>query len=210
MKYSCTGVILAGGMNKRFSGEKKAFIKVGGIRILDRIFGIFHELFKEVILVTNSPLQYLEWDVCIVRDLFPVRSSLTGIHAGLFFSNHSHAFFSASDTPFLKKELVETIVSSIGPKTEVIVPETSAGLEPLCAVYSKKRIHTIEKLLDRHNFKIQSVFKGVGIQKIPESRLRETDSDLLSFFNINTPEDLVRAKEIEAKTGRIRETHRSA
>ena len=198
MKYSCTGVILAGGLNKRFSGKKKALINVGGMRILDRIFGIFHDLFKEVILVTNNPLQYLEWDAYIVRDLFPMRSALTGIHAGLFVATYSHAFFSASDTPFLKKELVDTIVSSIEPKADIIIPETSAGLEPLCAVYSKKRIHMIEKHLDEKKFKIQGVFKGACIRKIPESQLRKADPDLLSFFNVNTPEDLVRAKEIEA------------
>ncbi|PQP33309.1 molybdenum cofactor guanylyltransferase, partial [Desulfobacteraceae bacterium SEEP-SAG9] len=30
-------------------------------------------LFEETILVTNDPIQYLEWDYHIVTDLFPIR-----------------------------------------------------------------------------------------------------------------------------------------
>ena len=197
MKYSLTGVILTGGLNKRFSGRNKAFIKVGGLRILDRIFRIFSALFEEVILVTNSPLLYLEWDAYIVRDFFPVRSALTGIHAGLFFASYPYTFFSACDTPFIKKALIEAIISCIEPKVDIVVPETSAGLEPLCTVYSKKRIPTIEKHLDQNKLKIQNIFKGARIRKIPESRLLEADPNLSTFFNINTPLDLDRAREFE-------------
>ena len=83
MKISCSGVILAGGLNTRFSGKEKALVRVGGKRIIDRILAVFNGLFEEIILVTNNPLRYIEWDVNIVTDLFPIRSSLTGIHAGL-------------------------------------------------------------------------------------------------------------------------------
>ena len=197
MMYPFTGVILAGGQSKRFAGRNKAVIKVGGLRILDRIFRVFNDLFEEVILVTNSPLLYLEWNAIIVSDLFPVRSALTGIHAGLFFASYPHAFFSACDTPFVKKELIESIISCIEPKLDIVVPETSAGLEPLCAAYSKKRIPVIEKHLEKNKLKIQNIFKGARIRKIPESRLLERDPNLSSFFNINTPLDLDRARELE-------------
>ena len=79
MKTSVTGVILAGGQNTRFSGMNKALIRVGGKCILERIYDVFSDLFEEIILVTNDPLQYLEWDLDIVTDLFPIRSSLTEV-----------------------------------------------------------------------------------------------------------------------------------
>lgn len=201
MKYSCTGVILAGGLNTRFSGKQKAFIDIGGKCILDRILDTFKTVFNEIILVTNNPLQYLGWDVHIVTDLFQKRSALTGIHAGLYYSTYSHVFFSASDTPFLKKAIVETLVEKIAPAVDVIIPETSAGLEPLCAVYSKKRLPYIEKLLAEDRFKIQQMFQGARMKKVSESCLRESDPALLSFFNINTPQDLERAVEIDKKKG---------
>lgn len=198
MKTPCTGVILAGGQNTRFSGTNKAFIRVGGKRILDRIYGVFEELFEEIILVTNDPLQYLEWNFNIVTDLFPCRSSLTGIHAGLFFTTTSHAFCAASDIPFLKKELVETILDSIEPDIDIVIPATSKGLEPLCSVYSKKCLKPIEQQLIKQDLKIQKIFEKVRVKKLPENILRQNDPDLLSFYNINSPDDLARAKNIES------------
>ena len=199
MKYPCTGVILAGGLNTRFSGKEKAFLDIEGKRILDRILETFTAVFNEIILVTNNPVQYLEWNVHIVTDLLHKRSALTGIHTGLYYATYSHIFVSASDTPFLKRPLIETIVEKIEPAIDVIIPETSAGLEPLCAVYSKKRLPVIEKLLAEDRFKIQQMFKGARIKKVSESCLRASDPTLLSFININTPQDLDGALEIEKK-----------
>ena len=198
MKTPCTGVILAGGQNTRFSGTNKAFLRVGGKRILDRIYGVFEELFEEIILVTNDPLQYLEWNFNIVTDLFPFRSSLTGIHAGLFFTTTSHAFFAACDIPFLKKELVETILDSIEPRIDIVIPATSKGLEPLCSVYSKRCLKPIEQQLVKQDLKIQRIFQKVRVKKLPENILRQNDPDLLSFYNINSPDDLARAEYVES------------
>jgi molybdopterin-guanine dinucleotide biosynthesis protein A len=198
MKTPCTGVILAGGQNTRFSGTNKAFIRVGGKRIIDRIYGVFEELFEEIILVTNDPLQYLEWNFNIVTDLFPFRSSLAGIHAGLFFVTTSHAFCAASDIPFLKKELVETILDSIEPNIDIVIPATSKGLEPLCSVYSKKCLKPIEQQLIKQDLKIQKIFEKVRVNKLPENILRQNDPDLLSFYNINSPDDLAGANNIES------------
>jgi molybdopterin-guanine dinucleotide biosynthesis protein A len=198
MKTPCTGVILAGGQNTRFSGINKAFIRVGGKRILDRIYGVFEELFEEIILVTNDPLQYLEWNFNIVTDLFPYRSSLTGIHAGLFFTTTSHAFCAASDIPFLKKELIETILDSIEPNIDIVIPATSKGLEPLCSVYSKRCLKPIEQQLIKQDLKIQKIFEKVRVKKLPENILRQNDPDLLSFYNINSPDDLARANNVES------------
>jgi molybdopterin-guanine dinucleotide biosynthesis protein A len=196
MRYPCTGVILAGGMNKRFSGQDKAFLSVGGKRIIDHLFSIFITLFEEIILVTNDPHKYLEWDVNIVADIFPFRSSLTGIHAGLFYASNSFAFFAACDTPFLKKELVETITNSIEQGVDIVVPETQAGFEPLCAVYSKKCLKPIEQQIIQKKLTIRQLFKKRRVKKISEKILRKNDPDLVSFFNINTPQDKEKAEKM--------------
>lgn len=208
MKYSCTGVILAGGMNTRFSGKDKALVRVGGRRIFDYILDVFNDLFDEIILVTNTPAPYLKWDVHIVADLFPIRSSLTGIHAGLFYASHPHAFFTACDTPFLKKELIETILKKIDSSADAVIPEISVGLEPLCAVYAKKCMPRVEKHLVQEKLKIRRVFKNGRIKKISEKTLRKSDPDLLSFFNINTPEDLQKAEALIARFGQKSSTLR--
>ena len=169
---------------------------MGGVRILDRIYDIYSELFEEIILVTNSPQKFLEWDLMIVSDLFPIRSSLTGIHAGLFYMTNPFAFISACDTPFLKKEMVETVIGKIEAQIDIVMPETSAGSEPLCAAYSKRCLNPAQHHLEQNKLKIKKAFRKSRIKTISEKVLCAIDPDLQSFFNINTPEDLQRAEEM--------------
>ncbi len=196
MDAACTGVILAGGLGTRYGGENKAFLRVGGVRIVDRLFDVFSQLFDEIVIVTNRPADFLEWDALIVADIFPVRSSLSGIHAGLFYATHPFAFISACDTPFLKKEVVAAVLERTGPQVDLVLPQTSAGFEPLCAAYSRRCLKPVEDHLRANKFKIQLALKNCRIDKIPEDRLRERDPDLISFFNVNTPEDLARAEHL--------------
>jgi molybdopterin-guanine dinucleotide biosynthesis protein A len=199
MKNKFTGVILAGGKNSRFSGKNKALVHVGGKRILDRIYEVFTILFDKIILVTNDPVQYMEWDFDIVTDIFPIRSSLTGIHTGLFYITTPYAFFAACDIPFIKKELIEILLDSVEPSIDIVIPETSKGLEPLCSVYSKQCLKPVEEQLEKQSLKIERMFQKVRVKKISEDILRTIDQDLLSFSNINTPDDLTRAKQAATK-----------
>jgi molybdopterin-guanine dinucleotide biosynthesis protein A len=197
MKNKFTGVILAGGKNSRFSGQNKALARIGGKRILDRIYEVFTILFDKIILVTNDPLPYMEWDFDIVTDIFPIRSSLTGIHTGLFYTATPYAFFTACDTPFIKKELIKILLDSVEPNIDIVIPETSKGVEPLCSVYSKRCVKPIEEQLEKKSLKIQRVFQKVRVKNIPENILRTIDPDLVSLSNINTPDDLARANKLQ-------------
>ena len=196
MTHPCSGVILSGGLNTRMGGENKAFLPVGKDRILDRLFNTFHGLFDEVLLVTNNPLQYVSWDMMIVTDLIPVRSSLTGIHAGLFHASSGHVFVAACDMPFLNKALVKAILDELEPKWDVIMPVTKDGLQPLCAIYSKRCIKHIEHQLRNQDPKIINLFSKVRVKEVPEQRIRMADPQLTSFFNINTPGDLAAAEKM--------------
>ena len=198
MTGSVTGVILAGGLNTRFEGRDKAFVQVGGMRLIDRIYAVFSDLFNEIILVTNQPQKFLDWDLTVVSDLFDVRSSLTGIHAGLFYATHPHAFFAACDTPFLKRDLVSCILTYLDGRMDAFIPETGAGLEPLCAAYAKKSLPVIESRLGRNLLKVSLVFRNDRIKRIPEKVLRRHDPELISFFNINTQADLARAQSLDS------------
>lgn len=197
MRQPCSGVILAGGLSTRYGGGNKALLRVGGVCILDRLMAVYRELFEEIILVTNRPRDFLGWDALIVTDLFPVRSSLTGIHAGLFYARHPFAFFSGCDAPFLKKDVVAAVLDHLEPEIDLVLPQTAAGFEPLCAAYSRRCLKAAEEHIRQNKFKIQLALAGKRIKAIPEEELRQKDPHLLSFFNVNSPEDLARAEEIE-------------
>ena len=73
---------------------------------------------------------------------------------------------------------------------DLIVPRTPYGLEPLCAVYAKRCLEVIENRLQRGDYRIRRFFDRVRVKHVSEKRLRRVDPDLLSFKNVNTPEDL--------------------
>ena len=198
MKQPITGVILAGGLNTRFNGQPKAFLQLNGRTIVERLYRLFKDLFEEIIIVTNNPVLFSGFGCLVAADLFPTRASLTGIHTGLFYARHDHIFVSACDAPFLKKALVETIRDAKHPPAGVSMPATSAGLEPLCAVYAKKCLPRVERHIIQNKMKIQRVFGKKRIREISEQRLRRADPELVSFFNINRPEDMDLAKRMVA------------
>lgn len=194
MNLPVTGVILAGGQNKRFDYQQKTFYTIGGLSIFQRIYEVMRSVFRDVVIVTNTPFFYLPWDADITTDVIMRRSSLTGIHAGLFFTKTPHAFFTACDIPFLKKAIVEAIVANIETNTDVVVPETAKGFEPLCAVYSKRSLGVIEETLAGGEFTIRSVYKRLRVKTIGEAALRKHDNTLASFMNVNTKAELERAR----------------
>lgn len=197
---ACTGVILAGGQNKRFAGTDKAFEQVGEASIFQHIYGMFRELFDQTLLVTNHPEKFMAWDIPMAADLFDFRSSLTGLHTGLFYTTTPYAFFAACDTPFLKKEMVRAVLEAIAPNLDIVVPRTALGFEPLCAAYSRQCLKPVQTQLDKKQLQIQRLFKTMRTREIPESVLRTIDPDLISFFNVNTPEDLEKARQMTGGT----------
>ncbi|MDY0220443.1 MAG: molybdenum cofactor guanylyltransferase [Desulfobacterium sp.] len=198
MNYDCTGVILAGGQNTRLPGIKKTFREIRGRMIMEVIHSLFTDLFDRVIIVTNDPAAFGDWDGTIVSDIYPSRCPLAGIHAGLLYASTPWVFVSACDTPFLESRLAEYILSQAAPGIDVVIPETDAGLEPLCAMYSKHCLPLIEKNLEDNIFKINRFFKEHRVRKITMEKIKAVDPGIDSFFNINTPEDLERARAIAA------------
>jgi molybdenum cofactor guanylyltransferase len=201
MAPACTGVILAGGQNKRFNGKNKAFIRVGGKRIVDRLMAVYTRLFDQIVLVTNDPSAYMDVNALIVSDHFSVRSSLNGLHAGLFAAAHEYAFFAACDTPFIKRDLVQRVMEEIEPNADLIIPCTAKGYEPMFAVYRKTCLPAMVRQLEHGRLKIQALFRKLRVKTVAEDELRRIDPDLISFFNINTPADLLKAEVLYKEYG---------
>jgi molybdopterin-guanine dinucleotide biosynthesis protein A len=191
----CSGIILAGGLSSRFGGRNKALIEWKGRPLLAHIRQAFGDLFQEIILVTNAPVAFSEWDMTLVTDLFAERSSLTGIHAGLFYAKHPLAFVTACDTPLLQPALIRMLLEAAGNDIDVVIPKTEKGLEPLCAVYSQRCLDPITHRLRQGDYRIRSFFRKARVRHVPEPQLRRCDPDLRSFYNINTSEDLAQVRQ---------------
>jgi len=185
-------IILAGGKNKRMAKDK-AFLELGGKAIIEIIIEKFKLLFKEIIIVTNLSEGYKHLGVKIIKDTIPYCGPLGGLYSGLKKSKSSYNFVTGCDTPFLKISLIKHLVDNCR-GSEVTIPKFDGFLEPLCAVYSKNCLEAMKEELGKHNFAIRSIFTKVRMRYIPKKKLLEFDPDLISFFNINTPKDIEKAR----------------
>jgi molybdopterin-guanine dinucleotide biosynthesis protein A len=194
MKTDVTCVILAGGESRRL-GQDKAFIEVGGVRLLDYVYGKCRKLFSEIIIVTNQPHQFTEYQTPIVVDELRGAGSLGGLYTGLMRANNYHTFCVACDMPFLKLELIAYLIEQRC-DNDVVIPRTKEGLEPFHALYSKQCIEPIKRLLDKGDFKISNFFSEVRVRYCDEKEIKRIDPALVSFINVNTKQDLFKIQKM--------------
>ena len=184
-------------------GKPKAQIKLSGQTILERVRAKLTPLCREIILVTNQPTDFLEYDLEIVQDLIPGRGPLGGLATGLLHAHYPWALVLACDLPFVKLPLLDYLAQkalAAPPGPRAVIPRHSAGWEPLVAVYSKSCLKPAHKLLSLKNSRINDLKNcGVFFEFVPEGELLKLDGQLLSFVNLNTPEDLERAKKLLAE-----------
>jgi molybdopterin-guanine dinucleotide biosynthesis protein A len=183
-----TGIILSGGKNARM-GVNKAFIRVGGERIIDRTIRIFRELFEEIVLVTNEPLGYLEFDLKIVTDIIKEKGALGGLYTGLFHSSCEHAFVCPCDMPFLSIDFIR-YMQERAKGYDVVVPVQPEGFQPLHAIYSRRCMPAIKKCIDEDRLKVTGFYKKARVLEIPPEVIASFDPEGRIFFNINSPDDL--------------------
>ena len=188
-KARMTAIILAGGNSIRM-GENKAFIQINGIPIVSRIHSLFKELFEEVIIVTNQKDLFTSFGSSIHTDLLPDKGALGGLYTGLFFSSFEYSFCVACDMPFIKRSLLEFLIRQAKGE-DALVLRTSDGLQPLHAIYSKRCLDAIRKVLDRGKYKITDFYDMVRVKIIEESDFLHLDPFRESFINVNTPEELL-------------------
>lgn len=182
-----TGIVLAGGENRRM-GTDKAFLAVGGKPMIEHILGVLRRLFPRIIIVTNSPERYSAYHAAVVRDVLDVRGPLTGIYTGLMHSSDEYNFIVACDMPFLDPGLMSFMMQA-AEGHDAVVPRIAGLPEPLHAVYRKSLVPVIERSISQGNGKIQAIFDGVNVRYITEQEIDRFDPQRRSFKNLNTPQE---------------------
>jgi molybdopterin-guanine dinucleotide biosynthesis protein A len=187
-----SGVILAGGSGKRFGGITKANVVVGGKTIISRIISTIGDLFDEIIIVTNKPEEFREFNQYkIIQDQYIKAGPLGGIHAALKASPDDAIFVFAGDMPFPDKAIItDQIYEFNRTEYDVLIPEVGQFIEPLHAIYRKSILNDLERFLSERKSKAVRDFLNevkVGYFQIPKTRKTEK-----AFTNINSPSDLTR------------------
>ena len=191
--------VLVGGKSRRY-GRNKALEIFQGERLIDRQLRKVQSLFTEVLVITNEPGDYLHLEVTLLRDVIPGLGPLGGIYTGLLFAQGKSVFVTACDMPFLQPAVVKHMVQ-LSRNNDVVVPQKREGLEPLHAIYSARCLPHIKKMLERGKFQVVSFFPAVKVCRLSQEELQNLDPHGLSFFNINTPDDMDRARELLKELG---------
>jgi len=190
-----TGVIQAGGKSTRMGGEPKALLEVGGRRIIDRVVEVVRVVTDDALVVTNTPEVYAFLGLPMVPDAFPDHGSLGGIYSGLKAAPGDAAFTVACDMPFLMPE-VARLVTDRAPEADVVAPRVGGQFETLHACYGKACLEPMERKLRAGRLKIVGFFDEVRVLAISEDEVARLREPHLVFMNVNTPEELQRAREL--------------
>lgn len=185
-------IILSGGNNRRML-HNKAFLQMGQKSIIEREIEVLSTLFSRIIVVTNTPENHEHLRVSLVSDVVPGKGPLGGIYSGLMASKDKHNFVVSCDLPFLNAGLISYMIE-LTEGHDVVVPRLNGLVEPLHAIYSKHCLIPIKRRLDRNELKIQSFFGEVKVRYIRESEIKKYDPKGITFFNVNTEEDLEKAR----------------
>ena len=200
IKSDITAVILAGGQSRRL-GRDKAVEPFAGEPLIRRVIRRASEAVSadQVVVVVADAARAaalpLDDGHQTAADVFPDCGSLGGIYTGLNAASTDWSLVTACDMPFLSAPLL-AYMAGLRDGVDAVVPVVDGRPEPTHALYSRRCLPAIETRLRAGQLKISGFFDDVAVRYVPESDIREFDPELLSFFNINRPEDLSRAMEL--------------
>ncbi len=196
MDISC--VILAGGKSKRF-GHDKVLERFGNTSLLEQVISHVDPISKDIIIVTAKGRTFAQLanhpKIRIINDILPEQGSLGGIYTGLVKSNTFHNLVVAADMPFLNESLLKYMVK-VADGYDFILPRFEDMYEPLHAIYSRNCIDPIKSILVQGKKVIIELFKYVKVRFVETKEIDRFDPKHISFFNVNTKEDMEQAMTI--------------
>ncbi|WP_420130103.1 molybdopterin-guanine dinucleotide biosynthesis protein B [Longimicrobium sp.] len=193
------GVILAGGASRRF-GAPKALARVGGRRIVDRVREALAAAVPDVVVSANDPALFADLGLPMRADQVAGVGALGGIHTALRWAAErgaSGALVVACDMPWISAQLLRTLVDRAASTTaDAVVPESGGrrGMEPLCAWYSVRALPAVERMIAEGERRVHLLIGRVHTEVISIDDVRRTGDPGLLFMNVNTVDDLRRAR----------------
>lgn len=195
-----TGVILAGGKSVRM-GTDKAFLKIGAQGMIEHIAGELTKVFQEVLISGGDPITGRRLGLRVVADLVESNSPLSGIHAALHEALYDQCLVVACDMPFVSANMADFLIKRVE-GYDVAVPRHGEYLQPLFAAYCRSCLPAIEKYLSAGRRKTAGFYPLVRVNYVDMEEIYSNDAIETIFFNVNTPVDLHRAREIAQKNSR--------
>jgi molybdopterin-guanine dinucleotide biosynthesis protein A len=138
-------------------------------------------------------------EIAVAWDRVAGFGPVAGILAGMERARGKLVFVTGCDLPFLNRKVIKRLFELADEEGyDATVPVRPNGyFEPLHCVYRReKMLSACERALERSERRIFVPLQELAVRRIPVDHLRPFDPNLLSFFNLNTREDLTEARKL--------------
>jgi len=185
-----TAIILAGGQSSRM-GFDKQLLRIHRRRLMDSIINSLKEEFEDIIIVTNRPELYKDFNETIIEDIIKYKGPLGGIHAGLSIAESRYAFVVACDMPRLNLEYIKYMKDRLEDENSLgCVTQYGNWIEPFSAFYSVDLKDNIERYLRTSRRSINGLIRDLNITYVSEADARKFSPNWEMFLNLNTKKDV--------------------
>jgi molybdopterin-guanine dinucleotide biosynthesis protein A len=181
---SATGFVVAGGHSRRM-GSDKALLPWGAGTLLDHAIARLRAVTDDVRILCGTAPRYQDRGLPVITDGPGGTGALVGIQAGLVALERPLGLFLAVDLPHVPVLLLRQLIEA-GRDADLVVPRTSRGDEPLCAVYARTCLASVRDCVARGELRMTGFWAGLRVK-----RLEAADRLVL---NVNEPADYERAK----------------
>jgi molybdopterin-guanine dinucleotide biosynthesis protein A len=181
----------------------KAFIEIGGQKILDRVLARLQPSCRRIVLNANGdPQRFASWGLPVIADsVKDFAGPLAGILAGMDWTarNYPAVEWMASvpgDCPFLPEGFVERLHEvRAAQNRKLACAQSGDWRHPVVGLWNVRLREDLRKALlveDLHKIEVWTARHGVAIATWP-------DTPIDPFFNVNTPEDVAQAEKLAAR-----------
>ncbi|MGB9676437.1 MAG: molybdenum cofactor guanylyltransferase [Candidatus Bathyarchaeales archaeon] len=196
-----SAIVLAGGVSSRF-GKDKGLMPLADKPLIKRVLDAVDNVVEEKVVVVSSKVQLenyakvLGLDAKFTIDEGQVRTPLLGMLTGLRAASGKYALLLPCDTPFISSEVVSLLFELCINKNAAIPRWPNGYIEPLQAVYYvEPALEAAERAFAAGGLNMRSMISELrGIRYVSTLVLQQLDSELRTFFNVNTPLDLKKAE----------------
>lgn len=184
-------IVLCGGRSERM-GSRKEWLTLEGETLLARLTRELSSVVELVLVATgkDSPVPPLPSSVLIVRDIHDNRGPLAGMYAGFSaLPPHSdRAFVISCDMPFMTSSIIRKHDDQLN-DAWCALPVIKDVPQPLCAIYRREVLATIEVLLKTPRTGPRDLLRHLKSAFLDEDQLRTIDPELSAFRSFNTPSE---------------------
>jgi molybdopterin-guanine dinucleotide biosynthesis protein A len=192
--------VLAGGGSTRF-GRDKAVVEFAGKAMLARMIELLRSFANDVKIVSAAG-KYTDFEAEIVEDRWPGEGPFGGIVTALLHTQENEPacewnVIVSCDMPFLTADWMKFLAERAAmTTTQVVVPHSKHGPEPLCACWRTDAVETLHAAFERG---VRRVTQGISLLRaevLDERDWKRFDSAGRLFWNMNTAADYEDARRI--------------